>query len=141
MSSPIIQPSASTSDLQNALNAIQPMNTLLNSSIINTICQTVQIKFNGIDLQQHTSDPNFISFMCNLIEQAFPDAKKQKINKKDILIKCFNQLQLTVDGDIVNRIVEFLHSTGQIQEVIQIVKEARPIVKKILNGFLRFVRM
>ena len=82
MSSPIIQPSASTSDLQNALNAIQPMNTLLNSSIINTICQTVQIKFNGIDLQQHTSDPNFISFMCNLIEQAFPDAKKQKINKK-----------------------------------------------------------
>jgi hypothetical protein len=127
--------SKKTSILQNSLDAIQPTNTLLNSSVINTICQTVQKNFSGVDLNSHGSDPNLILYIANLIEIAFPNSKTNKINKKDILVKCLNNLGILTDYEAVSRVIEFLHSSNQIKEII---KEAKPILKKFIN-FLRII--
>ena len=58
-----VNSSTPPSTLQISLNAIQPTNTLLKSSVINTICQTVQKNFSGVDLNSHGSDPNLILYI------------------------------------------------------------------------------
>ena len=123
------------SDLQIKLNNIQPTYTLQNASILNDICKIVKKKFDGINLNEHSSDPNLLLFIANMIEQAYPDAKQMKINKKTILTLCLTKLEVVFDPYTVSLILEFLHSSNQIQEIKEIVKEAKPLLKKFLNIF------
>ena len=70
-----------------------------------------------------------------MIEQAYPDAKQMKVNKKTVLTLCLTKLEVVFDPYTVSLILEFLHSSNQIQEIKEIVKEAKPLLKKFLNIF------
>ena len=61
-----------------------------------------------------------------------------KINKKTILTLCLSKLEVVFDPYTVSLIIEFLHSSNQIQEIKEIVKEAKPLFKKFLKIFSKF---
>jgi hypothetical protein len=124
-------------DLQQQILNIQPTNTLYNSSVICIICKTVKQKFDGVDLQNHVNDPNFILFLCNALEAAFANkAKSQKINKRDVLMQTLTALSLTVDFDSVTRIVEYLHSSGAIQKIEEeVIDVSTSFFKRCLKYF------
>jgi hypothetical protein len=124
-------------DLQAAILNIPITNTLLNTSVVAIVCKSVKIKFDGIDLQTHVHDPNFILYLCNCLEVAFANAKKDKVNKRDVLMQILTELNLPKDYDTIVRIVEFLHSTHAITKIEEAIVESTPILKRCLNFFLK----
>lgn len=126
--------------MKTALNAVQPQNTLLNASTIASIVSTVVTKFAGVDLAQHRNDPNLVQYVCQLVESAFPDAKTAKICKKEQVMKVMSIIIVglsAIDISAIDKIIEFVHSNKQIAEFEEVVKVAKPLLKRIARFFLK----
>ena len=128
----------SVDELSTTLKTIQPKNTLLNTSISSTIIQLICKRFNGVDLSLHKLDPNFILFVCDLIENSFSNSSVQKVDKKTQVILVLKTLIPSLTNDelqSIDKIIEFIHSSGQITKIEKIVVKVIPIFKRVKRFF------
>lgn len=127
-------------DLAKTLQTIQPKHTLLNTSITTTITNLVWKKFTGVDLTLHKLDPNLILYVCDLVENAFTNSSVQKVDKKAQVIMVMKATIPTLtDDDIaaMDKIIEFVHSSGQVTKIEKLVEEALPLFKRVVKFFLQ----
>lgn len=145
MSKPSPEPPPMTDEesLKLSLKTISAKYTLQNSSIINQIVKHVSDKFCGISLMEHRTDPSLILFVCDMIEQAFVEAKSKKVDKKEMALKIMTTLCPTLSPEekkAIDGIIEFLHSSGSIRSVEQeVIELAKPIFRRIASGFKKLL--
>jgi hypothetical protein len=125
--------------LKQSLLQVAPTNTLLNAAIANQVIQQVNLKFNGMSLDVHKNDVNFILYVCNCIEIAFSESKSKKVKKKEIAIQCMRSFCPSITPEEVKKVedlIEFLHSNGQIKALEEkIIKVGRPILRRVASVF------
>jgi len=104
-----------------ALKLIQPKHRLKNSQTTSQLVAFIVEQLKDIqDLAKQKIEPEFIKYVCNLVENVFVDAKKNKVNKKEIVFQIIQKVIpiLTEDDKkIIDGIIEFLHSNKQIKKV------------------------
>jgi hypothetical protein len=126
-----------TQDLKTVLSAIEPRNTLMNTSISASIIQMINQKFTGVNLNDHRLDPNLIIFICDCIEASFQNSKNKKVDKKQEVLKILKQVVTLSEVDVksIDCLIEFFHSSGQIRAIEQeVVDEVVPFFKRLFFG-------
>ena len=104
--------------------------------IINEIIGFVNEKFKKISPEK--IDPSLLRFLCNIIENAYTkkDIVDNKIDKKKIVIDVYiilkPQANNTEDKIILDKLIEDLHSSGQVLKVSRL----RYYYKSIKNFLL-----
>lgn len=104
-----------------ALKLIQPKNSLKNSQTASQLVAHIVEELKDVsDLVKKKNDPEFIKYVCNLVENVFVEHKKQKVNKKEIALQIIQKvIPILTDDDkkVIDTIIEFLHSSKQIKRV------------------------
>lgn len=116
------------------LEMIQPKHSLKNSlTEAQLIAHIVESFKDTADLHLQKDNPEFIKYICNLVENVFLE-KSAKGNKKQIVIKIIQKIIPNVNPEDLKKIdkdIEFLHSNKQIKKI----GTSKYVLKKVTNFF------
>jgi hypothetical protein len=116
---------------------VKPENFLRTLILIRDISIVMKDKLKDIDLDTHKKNPDFILYVCNIIENSYTkkNIEDKKINKKDIFFLIFKELNIEISEDdkkVIDDIIEHLHSSRRIRKISNYI-----LLKYFINFFLK----
>ena len=102
---------------------LKPKNAIAVAVKVAKLVEILKDELKDYDFNKHKTEPSLIEYIGRLIESEFQKKKiiDKKVNKKEILIEILERLvgtQLSQqDKDLIQPIIEHLHSTGRFKLV------------------------